>query len=109
MNLFTNIQKLQNSYTSISEVHTKPNSFSDSTVRRQLEFDQQSGLRFKSPGVVSASFGQAGQEVSVGSPGLSLGVGDCTVLLSQVEPQLALVSEVEVTFLTLQRDRKGKK
>jgi hypothetical protein len=32
------------------------------------------------------------------------GVGDGPVLLPQVEPQLALVSEVEVTFLTLQSE-----
>ena len=31
----------------------------------------------------------------------SLGVSDRPMLLPQVEPQLALVSEVEVTFLTL--------
>lgn len=32
---------------------------------------------------------------------LSLGVGDCAVLLSEVKPQLAFVSEVEVTLFTL--------
>lgn len=34
---------------------------------------------------------------------LSLGVGDCAVLLPQVKPQLTLVSEVEVTFFTMIR------
>lgn len=31
-----------------------------------------------------------------------LGVGDRAVLLSQMEPQLALMTEVQVTFLTLE-------
>lgn len=42
-----------------------------------------------------------------GSPAvLSLGVGDGAVLLSQVKPQLTLVSEVEVTFFTLRKREK---
>ena len=31
-----------------------------------------------------------------------LGVGDRAVLLSRMEPQLALMTEVQVTFLTLE-------
>lgn len=37
---------------------------------------------------------------------LSLGVGDCAVLLSEVKPQLAFVSEVEVTLFTLKGGEK---
>lgn len=49
----------------------------------------------------SAGLGQANNQVG-GSPAvLSLGVGDGTVLLSEVKPQLTLVSEVQVTFFTL--------
>lgn len=49
----------------------------------------------------SAGADQACDDVA-GSPAiLSLGVGDGTVLLSQVKPQLTLVSEVEVAFFTL--------
>lgn len=43
---------------------------------------------------------------AAGSPAiLSLGVRDRTVLLSEVKPQLTLVSEVEVTFFTLRKRR----
>lgn len=49
----------------------------------------------------SAGAGQAHQRVA-GSPAkLSLGVGDGAVLLTEVKPQLTLVSEVEVAFFTL--------
>lgn len=50
------------------------------------------GLKHAKAGL--AGFGPASQQVCVGSAVLSLGVGDGTVLLSQVEPQLTLVSEV---------------
>lgn len=36
---------------------------------------------------------------------LDLGVGDGAVLLSQVQPQLTLVAEVQVAFLTLEEER----
>lgn len=51
----------------------------------------------------SAGVHQARQEVA-GSPAiLSLGVSDGAVLLSEMESQLTLVSEVEVTFFTMIR------
>lgn len=51
----------------------------------------------------SAGAQQACEEVA-GSPAiLSLGVGDGAVLLSEVKPQLTLVSEVEVAFFTMIR------
>lgn len=37
---------------------------------------------------------------------LSLGVGDCTMLLSEVKPQLTFVSEVKVTLFTLKGGEK---
>lgn len=51
----------------------------------------------------SAGVHQACDDVA-GSPAiLSLGVGDRAVLLPQMKPQLTLVSEVEVTFFTLEK------
>lgn len=51
----------------------------------------------------SAGLGQAHNQVG-GSPAiLSLGVGDGTVLLPEMKPQLTLVSEVQVTFFTMIR------
>lgn len=45
-----------------------------------------------------------GRHAVAGSPTvLGLGVGDGTVLLSEVKPQLAFVPEVEVAFFTLKR------
>lgn len=53
--------------------------------------------------VDSAGANEARDDVA-GSPAiLSLGVGDGAVLLSEVKPQLTLVSEVEVTFFTMIR------
>lgn len=49
----------------------------------------------------SAGARQACNTVAGGPVILSLGVCDCAVLLSEVKPQLTLVSEVEVTFFTL--------
>lgn len=56
----------------------------------------------------SAGVHQACNDVA-GSPAiLSLGVSDRAVLLSEVKPQLTLVSEVEVTFFTLRGGKKRK-
>lgn len=50
----------------------------------------------------SAGVHQACDDVA-GSPAiLSLGICDRAVLLSEVKPQLTLVSEVKVTFFTLE-------
>ena len=54
----------------------------------------------------SAGGHQACGDVAGGPAILSLGVGDCAVLLSEMKPQLTLVSEVEVTFFTLKRKTK---
>jgi len=51
----------------------------------------------------SAGLHQACEHVARGPAVLSLGVGDRAVLLPQMKPQLTLVSEVEVTFLTLRK------
>lgn len=40
---------------------------------------------------------------------LDLGVGDGAVLLSQVQPELTLVAEVQVAFLTLEEDRRKRR
>lgn len=57
----------------------------------------------------SAGVHQACDDVA-GSPAiLSLGVSDRAVLLSEVKPQLTLVSEVEVTFFTLRGEKKKEK
>lgn len=54
-------------------------------------------------GAGSAGARRACDDVA-GSPAiLSLGVGDCAVLLSEMKPQLTLMSEVEVTFFTMIR------
>lgn len=51
--------------------------------------------------------GSAGLQACCGVAGsltvLSLGVSHRPVLLSQMEPQLTLVSEVQVTFLALRK------
>lgn len=49
----------------------------------------------------SADLGQIWQ-ICCGHTVLDLGVGDGTVLLSQVQPKLALMAKVQVAFLTLQ-------
>lgn len=51
----------------------------------------------------SAGAGQACADVPDAPAVLSLGVGDGAVLLTEVQPQLTLVSEVEVTFFTLRK------
>lgn len=51
----------------------------------------------------SAGVHQACDHVAGRPAILSLGVSDCTVLLSQMKPQLTLVSEVEVTLFTMIR------
>lgn len=51
----------------------------------------------------SAGVHQSCDDVA-GSPAiLSLGVSDRTMFLSEVKPQLTLVSEVKVTFFTLRK------
>lgn len=55
-----------------------------------------------SAGVHQACDGVAGRPAV-----LSLGVGNRAVLLSEVKPQLTLVSEVEVTFFTLKERREN--
>ena len=60
---------------------------------------------------VGGSAGGAEQgrgRVHGGQAVLDLGVGDGPVLLPEVQPQLALVAEVQVAFLTLQRRHGGK-
>lgn len=52
----------------------------------------------------SAGVHQACGDVSEAPAILSLCVGDRAVLLTEVKPQLTLVSEMEVTFFTLQRN-----
>lgn len=49
----------------------------------------------------SAGVHQACGDVSEAPAILSLCVGDRAVLLTEVKPQLTLVSEMEVTFFTL--------
>lgn len=57
----------------------------------------------------SARLGQVGGHVGRGHAVLDLGVGDGAVFLPQVQPQLTLVAEVQVAFLTLEKEEKGKK
>lgn len=52
---------------------------------------------------VSAGAQQACDHVAGRPAVLSLGVGDGTVLLPEMKPQLTLVSEVQVTFFTMIR------
>lgn len=56
----------------------------------------------------SAGAQQPCDEVAGSPTVLSLGVGDGAVLLSEVKPQLTLVSEVEVAFFTLRKKKKKK-
>lgn len=61
-------------------------------------------LAFRSGGKYSA--GLQDRLVGVGQDFVAdLGVGESTMLLSQVEAELALVAEVKVTFLTLSEER----
>lgn len=53
----------------------------------------------------SAGVHQACGDVSKAPAILSLCVGDRAVLLTEVKPQLTLVSEMKVTFFTLKRKR----
>lgn len=57
--------------------------------------------------VFSAGLGQI-RQICCGDTVLDLGIGDGTVLLSQVQPKLALMAKVQVTFLTLQNKNKKK-
>lgn len=54
----------------------------------------------------SACLGQVSGHVRRGHAILDLGVGDRTMLLSKMQAQLALVSEVQVAFLTLKTEKK---
>lgn len=53
----------------------------------------------------SAGLGQI-RQICCGHAVLDLGVGDGTMLLSQVQPKLALMAKVQVAFLTLQNKHK---
>ena len=70
-----------------------------------------SGARYRGSGaLVGGSAGGAEQgrgRVHRGQAVLDLGVGDGAVLLPEVQAQLALVAEVQVAFLTLQRRHGG--
>lgn len=61
---------------------------------------------FHSRFAASAGAPQACGDVTDAPAILSLGVGDRAVLLTEVQPQLTLVSEVEVTFFTLRKRKK---
>lgn len=52
------------------------------------------------------SAGADGRRVAGGPTVRRLRVGDGAVLLPQMQPQLAFVSEVQVTFFTLERRKK---
>lgn len=56
-----------------------------------------------------AGFGQVGGHIHRGHAVLDLGVGDGAVLLSKMQPQLTLVTEVQVAFFTLVGRKKRKK
>lgn len=51
-----------------------------------------------------AGLGQI-RHICCGHTVLDLGVGNGTVLLSQVQPKLALMAKVQVAFLTLQNEK----
>lgn len=57
----------------------------------------------------SAGVGQACGDVSQAPAILSLRVGDGAVLLTEVKPELTLVSEMEVTLFTLKSKKQKKK
>lgn len=57
------------------------------------------------PSVHLAGLGQANEHVRVRPAVLSLGVGDRAVLLTEMQPQLALVAKVKVTFLALKKKK----
>jgi len=59
--------------------------------------------RNQSSPCVSASLRQVGGHVRRRHAVLDLGVGDGAVLLPQMQPQLALVAEVQVAFLALKK------
>lgn len=61
---------------------------------------------FHSRLAASAGAHQACGDVTDAPARLSLGVGDRAVLLTEVQPQLTFVSEVEVTFFTLRKRKK---
>lgn len=52
----------------------------------------------------SARLGQVRGHVGRGHPVLDLGVRDGAVFLAKVQPQLTLVAEVQVAFLTLRKE-----
>jgi hypothetical protein len=54
----------------------------------------------------SAGFGELRRQVSGRHAVLHLGVGDGAVLLAQMKSQLAFVTKVQVTLLTLKRQQK---
>lgn len=72
-----------------------------------LWVDSEKGLEWKASTLhASAGFGELRGQVSGGHTVLHLGVGNGTVLLAQVKTQLAFVTEMQVTFLTLEENQR---
>ena len=72
-----------------------------------LWVDSEKGLEWKASTLhASAGFGELRGQVSGGHTVLHFGVGDGTVLLAQVKTQLAFVTEMQVTFLTLEEHQR---
>lgn len=68
-----------------------------------LWVDSEKGLETKASTLhASAGFGELRRQVSGWHAVLHLGVGDGAMLLAQVKSQLAFVTEMQVTLLTLQ-------
>lgn len=69
-----------------------------------LWVDSEKGLERKESTLhASAGFGELRRQVSGRHAVLHLGVGDGAMLLAQVKSQLAFVTEVQVTLLTMVR------
>lgn len=72
-----------------------------------LWVDSEKGLEWKASTLhASAGFGELRGQVSGGHTVLHLGVGNGTMLLAQVKTQLAFVTEMQVTFLTLEENQR---
>lgn len=72
-----------------------------------LWVDSEKGLeRKESTLYASAGFGELRRQVGSRHTVLHLGVGNGAVLLAQMKSQLAFVTEVQVTLLTLKRHQK---
>lgn len=61
------------------------------------------------PSPPSASLCQVSRHICRRHAVLDLGVGDGAVLLPKMQPQLTLVTEVQVAFFTLTKKKKKKK